>query len=80
MDNESLYGRLGEVFCEVFDDEVRPTPEMTADDVDGWDSLTHINLVVAVEQAFGVRFATAEIDGLRNVGEFAALLQAKLEA
>ena len=51
---------------------------MTAADIDDWDSLSHINLIVAVEKAFKVKFTTAQVQGLANVGEFAALVASKL--
>ena len=49
----------------------------TADQVDGWDSFNHINIVVALEQHFSVKFKTAEIESLRNVGELVALIGRK---
>ena len=49
----------------------------TADQVDGWDSFNHINIVVALEQHFGVKFKIAEIESLRNVGELVALIGRK---
>lgn len=52
--------------------------ETTADQTEGWDSFNHINIVVAVEQHFGVKFKTAEIERLRNVGELVALIAQKL--
>src|SRR5580704_10699222 len=72
-----------EVFRQVFDDpEIVLRDEMTADDIPGWDSLTHINLMVATEKRFKVKFATAEISRLKedgqNVGAFLALLDKKL--
>jgi acyl carrier protein len=54
--------------------------EMTADDVDGWDSLAQINLVVGAEGVFAVRFQTAEIKALKNVGQFKRLIADKLAA
>lgn len=79
MELDAIYERLTAIFRDVFDNgRLVPTAEMTAADVDEWDSLSHIHLVVAVEQTFGVRFATSEIDGLRNVGEFVDVLAAKL--
>jgi acyl carrier protein len=54
--------------------------EMTADDVEGWDSLAQINLVVGAEDAFAVRFQTAEIKALKNVGQFKSLIAGKLAA
>jgi acyl carrier protein len=52
--------------------------ETTADQTEGWDSFNHINIVVATEQHFGVKFKTAEIESLRNVGELVALIAQKL--
>ena len=49
----------------------------TADQVDGWDSFNHITIVVALEQHFSVKFKTAEIESLRNVGELVALIGRK---
>jgi acyl carrier protein len=53
---------------------------MTADDVDAWDSLTHIDLIVAVEKAFRIKLSTSSVRGLKNVGDFIALITSKLEA
>ncbi len=50
---------------------------MTAKDVEGWDSLNHINLIVAVEKSFKVTFTTKEVNGMKNVGELMQLIQAK---
>ena len=74
---------LQNVFRDLFDDaDLVLTEDTTADDIGGWDSLAHINLIVALEQAFGVRFATAEIGGLKesgqNVGSLLELIEAKL--
>ncbi len=71
-----------EVFRDVFDDPtLEVTDKMTADDVDGWDSLTHINLIIALEKRFGIKFATAEISRLKdegsNVGSIIALVTQK---
>ncbi len=72
-----------EVFRQVFDDpEIVLCDEMTADDIPGWDSLTHINLMVATEKRFKIKFATAEISKMKeegqNVGTFLALIGKKL--
>ncbi len=76
-----IYARLTPIFRDVFDDdELEIGPSTTAADVDGWDSFSHIRLVVAVEKAFGVKFTASEIAALKNVGEFADLIAAKLQA
>ena len=70
MDDAQIYSRLTRVFNQVFDDEtIELTPQLTAKDVDGWDSLTHIRLMLSVEKAFKIRFTTAEVGKLENVGE-----------
>jgi acyl carrier protein len=78
-----LLDRLQTVFRDVFDDDaIALQDSMTADDIEGWDSLMHINLIIAVEKRFGVRFAAAEIAGLKtegqNIGTFTALLASKI--
>lgn len=74
-----ILAKLTPVFREVFDDdEISPHPAMVAKDVEGWDSLTHIRLIVSIEKTFRVRFAAGEIGSLKNVGELVALLEAKL--
>jgi len=74
-----IYAKLTEIFRDVFDDDgLQVTPELTAADVDEWDSLNHIRLVVSIERAFGMTFSAAQVGRLKNVGEFADLIVAKL--
>jgi acyl carrier protein len=81
MDEKQIYARLSEVFESVFDDDsIQLTPALTAKDVDGWDSLTHIRLLLTVERSFKVKFSTTEIGKLENVGGLVALIQKKLKA
>jgi acyl carrier protein len=78
MEKAEVYSKLIGVFRDVFDeDDLALTPQTTADDVDGWDSLSHIRLVLAVSKAFGVKFSASEIGSLKNVGEFADLIEKK---
>lgn len=78
MNDDALYARLSEIFHDVFDDEsIVVTPQLTADDVDEWDSLSHIRLVLAIEKQFGLQFSAAEVSRLKNVGEFVALIRSK---
>ena len=80
MDSKELLDQLTDIFRDVFDDDdIVLTDDMTASDVDEWDSLSHIRLVVAVEQEFGISFSSAEITVLENVGQFADLLGQKLK-
>jgi acyl carrier protein len=79
IDDAELRSRLTDVFREVFDDDtIEIHDQMTAEEVEEWDSLNHINLVIAVEAEFDVRFTTQEVGNLANVGEFIALLKSKL--
>lgn len=78
MNIETVYDRLTILFHDVFDDDdLAATPELTAGDVDGWDSLTHLRLVLSIERSFKVKFSAAEIARLRNVGEMAELILSK---
>lgn len=78
MDGSALYEKLTEVFHDVFDDdEMVLHPGLTADEVDGWDSLKHVRLILSIERAFGVKFSASEVGHLKNVGDLADLLQAK---
>jgi acyl carrier protein len=78
MDNPLIYSKLTTVFHDVFDDEsIQLTPELTAEDVDSWDSLQHIRLIVSAEKAFAVKFSAAEVGLLKNVGDFVALIKSK---
>lgn len=75
MTREEVYERLTEVFHDVFDDdEIQICDETTADDIEDWDSFEHINLVVAVEKEFGVKFSMGKIVALKNVGEMVDLI------
>ena len=68
-------GLLNPIFRDVFDDdELVITANTTAKDIDGWDSLTHIRLVISIEKAFNLRFTAAEISDLENVGEMVELI------
>ena len=70
MTREAIYEKLNEVFQDVFDDDsITVNAETTADDIEDWDSLEHINLVSAVEKEFGVKFTMAQVVGMKNVGE-----------
>lgn len=79
----SLEDELQNVFHDVFgDDQLQISRFTTASDVDGWDSLAHLNLIVAIEKRFKVRFATAEISRLKldgsNVGTLLDMLRDKV--
>ena len=75
LTKEQIYEALNEVFQDVFDDEsITVDPATTADDIEDWDSLEHINLVVAVEKRFGMKFTMGEVTGMKNVGEMVEII------
>jgi len=70
MTPEQVLKEVNDVFIDVFDeDDIVLNTSTTAKDVDGWDSLTHIQLVVAIEKHFKIRFTAGEIQGFKDVGE-----------
>jgi acyl carrier protein len=76
-----LHERLTEVFRTVFDDEeLEISDDTVAADVEGWDSLNHVKLVVAIEESFGVEFSNREIAGWENVGDIRRAIAARLSA
>ena len=70
MDRKKILEKVNEIFIDTLDDdEIVILEESSADDIEDWDSLTHIRLVVASEKAFGIRFTSQEIQSWKNVGE-----------
>jgi acyl carrier protein len=79
-DGEILSG-LQEIVREVFDnDAITLTPSTTAADIEGWDSVNHINIVVAAEVRFRIKFKTAELESMKNIGDFIAIIQRQTAA
>lgn len=79
MDDSQILEQLTNIIRDVLnDDTLILTPETIAADVPEWDSFNHINIVVATEVKFGIKFKTAELEQVRNVGEFVALIGQKL--
>jgi acyl carrier protein len=74
-----IYSELTPVFRGIFDDPtIELRDEMTANDIERWDSLNHINMIVAVEQKFGIKFKTIEVTRFKNLGELVASIESKL--
>lgn len=69
-----IYARLSRVFREIFDDEITIGPRTTAQDVEGWDSFAHINLVLAAESEFGVRFTSSDVERMLSVGDLVSCI------
>ena len=81
MQQQDIYAQLTPIFHDLFDDNtIVLNPGLTAADVPEWDSFNHINLIVAVEARFGVKFQTAELESMQTVGHLADLVQSKLAA
>lgn len=80
MTREEVFETLNEVFRDVFDDEsITVAEQTTADDIEDWDSLEHINLVAAVEQEFGIKFNMGQVVTMKNVGEMADIILGQLK-
>jgi acyl carrier protein len=80
MESTQILEQLTEIIRDALDDQTLAlTADTTAADVPAWDSLAHINIVVATEMGFGIKFKTAELEQLRNVGEFVVLIDRKLK-
>ena len=78
MTRESIYERLNEVFQEVFDDDsITVNADTTADDIEDWDSLSHITLMAAVEDEFRMKFSMKEVVEMKNVGEMVTIIAAR---
>lgn len=79
MSREEVFEKLNEVFRDVFDDEsITVNDTTTADDIEDWDSLEHINLMAAVESEFGIKFSMGQIMTMKNVGEMADIILQKI--
>ena len=78
MNKEEITGKLKSVFEKVFQEEdLTITREMTAGDIEKWDSLRHIQLITEVEMAFGIKFRLREVLSMKNVGDLIDLIHAK---
>lgn len=78
MTREEVMEKLTEIFQDVFDDEsIVLTDSTNAEDIEDWDSLEQINLIVSIENEFGMMFEISEVSDLANVGEMADLIMSK---
>ena len=79
MTREEAFEKLDEVFQDVFDDEdIHVEESTTSADIDDWDSLEHINLVVAVEKAFGIKFNMGEVNTMKDVGAMVDIILSRI--
>lgn len=79
MNQSEIINKLQAIFDEIFLEPVQLTPSLSAMDVEEWDSLIQISLLVAVEKAFSIRFRVGEVEATKNIGEWANLIRARLE-
>lgn len=78
LEQQQIYARLTTIMRDVFDDDaITATPQMTAADVRDWDSVNHVTLIVAVEEAFGIKFQTSEVEKMKNVGQMVEAIEKK---
>jgi acyl carrier protein len=78
MPHEEIMKKIGEIFREVFDDDSLVITEQTsAKDIEDWDSLMNINLIAAMEDTFGIRFALKEVSDMQCVGDAADIIERK---
>ena len=79
MSSTDTLETVREIMEDVFDvDDLTVTTATKADDIEEWDSLSHIRLIVAIERKFGIKFKNAEIEGLMNVGDLVRVIDAKI--
>ncbi len=79
MENREIIERLTAIFHEIFSDNALVlNDDMTAADVESWDSLTHMMMITKVEEVFGIRFKLRELNKLKNVGDLCQIIMDKL--
>ena len=79
MTREDIFKNLNEVFCDVFDDEnIKVNDKTTSNDIEDWDSLEHINLIVAVEKKFGMKFNMGEVTTMKDVGAMVDIIEGRI--
>ena len=79
MSREKILEKVNEIFCDVFDDDsIEIEENTTADDIEDWDSLTHITLISEIESEFGFKFAMKDVVGMKNVGEMLDIIEREI--
>ena len=79
MNRCELLEKVNDIFRDIFDDDILViTESTTADDIEDWDSLEQINILVAMERFFSIKFAVSDVENLQNVGETIDLIERKL--
>ena len=77
MNKQEILEKLAPIFSETFEEDIELTPNLSAADVENWDSLGNIRFIVAIEQKFSIQFTTGEIANLKNVGELVDAILSK---
>lgn len=79
MNRAEILSKVAQSIASILDQpNLVVTMRTTAEDIEGWDSFNHVNIVVAIESQFGIKFNAAEVEELRAVGEFVNLIEKKL--
>lgn len=79
MQDSQIYEKLAGTFRDVFDDNnIQISSQTSASDIENWDSFNHINLVLAIQASFGIKFSSSELESMENVGDIVMLIQRKL--
>ena len=79
MTEPEIIAKLQPIFDDIFLEPPKLTPELSAKDVPEWDSLLQISLMLAVEKAFSIRFRVGEVEGTKNIGDFARLIERRIQ-
>ena len=79
MNQEKILKRVQDIFNDIFLEPVDITLELSAQDVEEWDSYTHITLIIAIEKEFDVRFVTGEVENTQNIGDLINLIEKHLK-
>ena len=80
MERREIFKKVNEIFCDELDNEdIVLNDDTTADDVEEWDSLSHVQLIVAIEKAFGIKFTSNEILSWSNVGQLVDSIENRLK-
>ena len=81
MNEAEVYAALGEIFRDVFlRDDIALWPDLSAADLDGWDSFKQLEIIMAVESRYGIKFRTRDLDRLKNVGDLVRTIAEKTAA
>ncbi len=77
---DHIYEKLNEIFQDVFDDDsLTINADTTPNDIEGWDSLANINIIVSIESEFGVKFKMEEISSMKSIGDIARFISKEIE-